>query len=229
MTMTDVRRRLRRASDRVTPPERAFERMVERRERKRRTERVAAAVIASTLALAVIGGTVAALSGLARDRVQPGNDGASRVDPSNLSLQACIEGAGYDWDEVYPLLTSASPPEDSVFADPAFRRAWEACLVETGLVGPFEVGESLPQPNRYDEERIAEENRGVLAYLRCMRVRSWDLADPEPWEGPPHPGLLTVRHAVPGDPEAADQYFRDSAECGHPFFDKQGNLLPEGG
>ncbi|MGH2723228.1 MAG: hypothetical protein ACRDI0_03000 [Actinomycetota bacterium] len=203
--------------------------MLERREGKRRAERLVSAAIALALAIAVIGGTMAVLSGLARDRVQPGKNGVSGVDPSNPSLQACIERTGYDWDKVYPLLTSGSPPpEGSVFADPAFRRAWEACLVETGLVGPFDAEESLPQPNRYDEERIAEENRDVLAYLRCMGVRGWDLPDPEPWQGEPHPGLLTARHAVPGDPEAANRYFRDSAECGHPFFNNQGNLLPLG-
>jgi hypothetical protein len=91
------------ARARVTPPERAFERMVERRERKRRAEKVATAAVALVLAIAAVGGTVAVLSGLACDPVQPASGGVSpQVEPSAdvAPIQARIEGAGYDWDEV---------------------------------------------------------------------------------------------------------------------------------
>jgi hypothetical protein len=209
--MTDVRSKLRRASEYVTPPQRAFERMVERRERKRRTDRIAAATVGLVLAIVVIGGTVAVLSGLAPDQVQPASDGASRrVDPGEgvAPIQACIEEAGYDWDEVSPVWNSPEPPpEDSVFADRAFWDAWEVCTVQTEIVPPF------------TEERIAAENREVRAYVRCMRERGWDLPDPRPWEGPYHPGLLTPGDFdVPEDPEAADQYYRDTGDCGIPAY-----------
>lgn len=211
MAMTDVRSKLRRASEYLTLPERAFERMVERRERKRRTERIASAAIALTLAVAVIGGTVALLSGLTPDRVQPGSDGINRgVDSSEGEprLQTCIEAAGYVWEEVYPPWNSPEPPPGgSVFADRAFWQAWEVCLVESG----FEV--------QFDEERIAAENREVRKYVRCMRDRGWNLPDPWPWEGPFHPGLLTpADFDVPEDQEAADQYYRDTADCGIPAY-----------
>ena len=81
IAMTDVRERLRRASEHVTPPDRAFERMLERRDRKQRHERVAAATVAIVAAVAVIGASVALLSGLARERVKPGSDGTQQVDP----------------------------------------------------------------------------------------------------------------------------------------------------
>jgi hypothetical protein len=92
-----------------------------------------------------------------------------------------------------------------VFANDEFWQAWEVCVVETGLVEPF------------SEERIAAENREVREYVRCMRDRGWKLPDPWPWEGPYHPGLLTpADFDVPEDPEAADQYYRDTADCGIP-------------
>lgn len=208
--MTDVRSKLRRVSEHVTPPQRAFERMVERRDRKRRTERIVAATLGLVLAIAIVGGTVTVLSGLGRDPSQAASEGSSRrVDQREevAPIQACIEEAGYDWEEVHPVWNSPEPPpQDSVFADRAFWQAWEVCLVETGLE-PF------------TEERIARENRETLEYVACMRERGWDLPDPWPWEGPIHPGLLTPGDFdVPEDAEAADQYYRDTADCGIPAY-----------
>jgi ferric-dicitrate binding protein FerR (iron transport regulator) len=54
--MTDERERLRRASEHLPTPDRAFERMLDRRDRKRRHERVAATAVALVVAFAVIGG-----------------------------------------------------------------------------------------------------------------------------------------------------------------------------
>jgi hypothetical protein len=82
--MTDVRERLRRASEQLTPPDKAFERMLARRDRKRRHERVAAAMVSLVVAFAVIGVSVALLSGLARQRVKPGSDSTGQVDPRLL-------------------------------------------------------------------------------------------------------------------------------------------------
>jgi len=79
--MSDVRERLRRASERLTPPNRAFERLLEREARKRRHGRVAAATVALVVAFAVIGGALAVLSGLLREHVEPGSDGTGQVDP----------------------------------------------------------------------------------------------------------------------------------------------------
>jgi hypothetical protein len=79
--MTDVRERLRRASERLISPDRAFERLLERQARKRRHGRVAAATVALVVAFAVIGGAVTLLSGLLRERVEPGSDGKGQVDP----------------------------------------------------------------------------------------------------------------------------------------------------
>lgn len=134
-------------------------------------------------------------------------------------LRACLEGAGYDYDEVYPPWSLPDPPpKDSVFADPAFWQDLEGCLQDTGL----------SQSRPFDAARIAAENRETLEYVACMRDQGWALSDPEPWEGPPHPGLLTPRDALPPehDREARDQYYRDSNDCGHPFYDDKDNLLP---
>lgn len=209
--MDDVRTRLRRANEQVTPPDRAFERMVERRVRKRRTARVASASLALVLAVAVVGGSVALLSGLAGDRLQPasrGNIGLVAPDDEVSALQACIEGAGYDWDEVWPVWNSPkAPPVGSVFNDDAFWRAWEVCVVETGLVKPF------------SEQRIAAENHEVRSYVKCMRERGWNLPEPWAWEGPYHPGLLTPGgFDVPENHSDADRYYRDTADCGIPSY-----------
>jgi hypothetical protein len=79
--MTDLRERLRRAGEHLAPPDRAFERMLERRDRKQRNERVAAAMVALALAFAVIGGGLTLLSGLLRESAKPGSDGTVQVDP----------------------------------------------------------------------------------------------------------------------------------------------------
>jgi hypothetical protein len=50
IAMTDVRERLRRVSERLTPLDRAFERLLEREARKRRCGRVAAATVALVVA-----------------------------------------------------------------------------------------------------------------------------------------------------------------------------------
>lgn len=218
--MTDVRERLRRASGHMTPPDRAFERMLDRKDRKRRQEQIAAAIVALGVAFVLIGGALTLLSGLLRETARPGSSEGSLPGggEGDSGLRACIEGAGYDWDEVWPVWSSSEhPPEDSVFADRAFWQAWEVCLVETGNLEPW------------DGERIAEGNREVMKYVRCMLERGWRLPDPEPWEGPIHPGLLDRPTSVPEGPEAADRYYRDSADCGFPFYDDKNNLLPLGG
>jgi hypothetical protein len=135
-------------------------------------------------------------------------------------LKACLEAAGYDYAEVWPPWSSAEPPpQDSVFADPAFWEDFDGCLQKTGLA----------QASDFGEARIASENREVLQYVGCMRDRGWNLPDPEPWEGPPHPGLLERPMALPKDDrEAMDQYYRDSFECGFGFYDDEDNLLPRG-
>jgi hypothetical protein len=79
--MTEVRERLLRASERVTPPDRAFERMLERGDRKKRQEKIVAAAVALVVAFAVSGGALTLLSGLLRGDVQPASDGADKVDP----------------------------------------------------------------------------------------------------------------------------------------------------
>lgn len=144
------------------------------------------------------------------------------ADEGDPRLRACLESAGYDYDEVYPPWSSHDPPpEDSVFADPAFWQDLEGCLHETGL----------SDSPTFDAARIASENHEKLKYVACMRERGWPLPDPEPWEGPAHPGLLTPEHALPPehDREATDQYHRDSNDCGLPFFDENDNLLPDNG
>jgi hypothetical protein len=65
--MDDVRDRLRDASELVTPFERPFDRMVERRDRKRRSQRLASATLAFAVAAAAVGGGVILLSRLGQD------------------------------------------------------------------------------------------------------------------------------------------------------------------
>jgi hypothetical protein len=65
--MDDVRERLKNASELVTPLDRPFDRMVERRDRKRRSQRLASAVVAFAVAAAAVGGGVILLSKLGQD------------------------------------------------------------------------------------------------------------------------------------------------------------------
>ena len=60
--MTDIRDRLREASNLVSGPAQPFERLVARRDRRRRRERIVAGVVAMTLAIGVLGGTLLVLS-----------------------------------------------------------------------------------------------------------------------------------------------------------------------
>jgi hypothetical protein len=59
--MTDLREDLRRAAQRVAPPEDGFQRLLSRRIERRRNERVTAGLVALTVAVAGIGGAVLAL------------------------------------------------------------------------------------------------------------------------------------------------------------------------
>lgn len=149
-------------------------------------------------------------------------DSSSSVDDGDPRLRACLEESGYNYNEVWPPWSSPEPPlEGSVFADPQFWLDFESCLVESGISeGPV-----------FEPERIAEDNREMLEYVRCMNERGWNLPEPEPSTDPLHPGLLdfpTVELQL-DDQETMDQYHRDSAECGIPFFDENDNLLPLGG
>ncbi len=60
--MTDVRDRLREASNLVPRPRQPFERLVARRDRRRRRERIVAGVVAIALAIGVVGGALLVLS-----------------------------------------------------------------------------------------------------------------------------------------------------------------------
>lgn len=85
--MTDLREELRRASHRVAPPGDGFQRLVARRNRRRRNDRVAAGLVALTVAVAGIGGAVFALRASAPDEREPvigvpgsGDDSGRRVE-----------------------------------------------------------------------------------------------------------------------------------------------------
>jgi hypothetical protein len=83
--MTDVRDRLREASDLVSGPAQPFERLVARRDRRRRRERIVAGVVAMALAIAVVGGALLVLSRTG------GNHGVRK--PSSGSTGAHGKGA----------------------------------------------------------------------------------------------------------------------------------------
>lgn len=124
-------------------------------------------------------------------------------------LRACMESAGYAWEEVWPPWTSPEPPpEDSVFADPNLELTMQSCLVEAGV---------LEEPP-FTDERIEQENREMLEYVQCMRERGWEVPDPEPMvDDPVHPGLLNFPVIEYGaDEESQSQFFRDSTDCGIP-------------
>ena len=252
--MTDVRSRLRRASEHVTLSEHAFERMVERRERKRRTTRVVSAAVAITFALAFVGGSVALLAGLAPGRARPASGGPGqgdsppaderggpfdekRIAEENGEVRAymsCMRERGWSLPE--PKVWEGPPhpglldpplavPEDPDAAERYFRDS-AACGYRLSD-GPEDPHSGEANGDReFDEARIAEENRKVREYVTCMRDRGWTLPEPEVWDGPPHPGLLDPPHDVPDDPDAADRYYRDSAACGVSYWDESGNLLP---
>jgi hypothetical protein len=83
--MDDVRDRLRNASELVTPLERPFDRMVERRDRKQRSQRLASAAAAFAIAAGVVGGGVILLSRLGQAQVDVA-DGARWQSTKELAL-----------------------------------------------------------------------------------------------------------------------------------------------
>lgn len=70
--MSDVRDRLRRATEIVTVPERPFERLLQRRDRRRRSQRLSSAAVAVAVAATAVGGGVFVLSSLGRDPIGSG-------------------------------------------------------------------------------------------------------------------------------------------------------------
>lgn len=83
--MDDVRDRLRRASELVTPLDRPFDRLIERRDRKRRSQRLISATLAFGIASAVVGGGVILLSRMG-DHV-PGAEGTGWRSTKELAMQ----------------------------------------------------------------------------------------------------------------------------------------------
>jgi hypothetical protein len=70
--MSDVRERLRSATEFVTLPEQPFERLLERRDRRRRSQRLASALVAVAIAAAAVGGGLFVLTSLRQDQVDTG-------------------------------------------------------------------------------------------------------------------------------------------------------------
>jgi hypothetical protein len=87
--MTDLREDLRRAAQRVAPPEDGFQRLLSRRIERRRNERVTAGLVALTVAVAGIGGAVLALRTTAPDERRPivGRPGSSDDRSPRLEMQ----------------------------------------------------------------------------------------------------------------------------------------------
>lgn len=83
--MHDLRERLRRAGDHVSPPEEAFERLVERRRRRQRNGRIAAGAVALALTGAILGGLLVVLGGR-ETRLTPGGSGLGAPDEGGQSL-----------------------------------------------------------------------------------------------------------------------------------------------
>jgi hypothetical protein len=83
--MDDVRDRLRRASELVTPLDRPFDRLIERRDRNRRSQRLISATLAFGIASAVVGGGVILLSRMG-DHV-PGAEGTGWRSTKELAMQ----------------------------------------------------------------------------------------------------------------------------------------------
>jgi hypothetical protein len=83
--MDDVRDRLRRASELVTPLDRPFNRLIERRDRNRRIQRLISATLAFGIASAVVGGGVILLSRMG-DHV-PGAEGTGWRSTKELAMQ----------------------------------------------------------------------------------------------------------------------------------------------
>ncbi len=70
--MSDVRDRLKSATEFITLPEQPFERLLQRRDRRRRSQRLASALVAFAIAAAATGGGLFVLSRLGEDQVDAG-------------------------------------------------------------------------------------------------------------------------------------------------------------
>src|SRR5207247_5499494 len=79
--MDDLIERLRRTSSRATPPEPAYERLLDRRDRKRRASRITSAVMAFAVVAAGIAVAAAAFAGHGQGVRHPGRFARSGGDP----------------------------------------------------------------------------------------------------------------------------------------------------
>jgi hypothetical protein len=78
--MSNERALLERAAQRVSPPDRVMERLIERRERARRRRQIGTVVLAVLVAVVVVGGALRALRFASSNEV-PGNDGPTTIAP----------------------------------------------------------------------------------------------------------------------------------------------------
>ncbi len=183
--MTDVRERLRRASEHLTPSDRAFERLLERRDRKQRHERIAAATIALVVAITVIGGGLTLLSGLIRERVKPGSHGAEQVDPRlildpgeyfylKVSSSEAVDGHIRDEETWWALDGSGSVRNNSTRQD----------KYPTPPSGVYEAGQFPVEADlsrlSTDPQRLATQLASVSPFADMLACESELACEPEP-------------------------------------------------
>jgi hypothetical protein len=172
--MDDVRERLKNASELVTPLDRPFDRMVERRDRKRRSQRLASAVVAFAVAAAAVGGGVILLSRLGQDHVDTGEGGWHST--KALALQR---------GEYFYLRVESSEAEDGQVRD---EETW------WGLDGSGEVRNRSTRQDKYPYPPSGTYEEGDFPmWLRHVQQLSTDASvldgqlrvDPWDWGGGP--------------------------------------------
>jgi hypothetical protein len=169
----------------MTSPDRAFERLLERRDRKRRHERVAAASVALVIAFGVIGGGILLLSGLLGGHAQPGSGDTNQVDPRlvlgsgeyfYLGIRSSESADGYIRDEQtwWALAGSGEVRNESTRQD-------KYPLPRSGVYDPgqFPIEADLSELST-DPETLATQLRTVSPFAEMFACDPGAACEPEP-------------------------------------------------